>query len=209
MAVLADLGYEISGFQASGSTPPLTSEGDDLIFGTNRAEIIYGLGGNDELQGNDGSDWLYGGEGSDTLFGETGSDVLVGEAGRDLLVGAMGNDLLLGEAGNDELQGNAGDDWLYGGEGEDRLFGQEGSDLFRFDAESGNDTIGDFVVAEDRIEVAIDLGFSSGAELLAAIATSASPVIGELFSSVLTLSPGNSIAIFHQQPLTEANFTVR
>ncbi len=59
-----------------------------------------------------------------------------------------GDDTLSGGAGNDTIYGDGGDDTLEGGAGNDLLFGGAGDDLFLFFNGFGNDTIGDFDMAD-------------------------------------------------------------
>lgn len=80
-ALLADIGYEVTGFSKQGSTPPIATEGAERIFGTDVADVINALGGNDTIQGGGGDDELRGGAGSDTLFGQGGTDTFVIGAG--------------------------------------------------------------------------------------------------------------------------------
>ena len=227
LALLADIGYEISGFTAQGSTPPIASSGDDIIFGTILADAIDGLGGDDQIQGDRGNDRLNGGSGNDNLFGDAGNDTLNGDAGDDQLVGNEGNDILNGgsnndnffggtgndtlngDAGNDFLSGEAGDDLLNGGPGDDNLFGDAGRDTFFFGANNGEDAIADFDIGTERIQIAAGLGFATGADVLATLSRTF------INTSVFTLSPGNSIEVFHEDfssinntPLTAANFLI-
>lgn len=135
-------------------------EGNDLISGSEDAEM---------LNGNVGDDTLFGAQGNDTLWGGKDFDFLSGGSGDDFLKGGQGNDQLLGEEGNDSLQGGKGNDLLSGGEGNDRLMGDLGSDTLR----GGNgedifvlsqntveaDSIVDFDPTSDRI------GFTGGLQL--------------------------------------------
>ncbi|MGK7902931.1 MAG: hypothetical protein AB4352_16280 [Hormoscilla sp.] len=227
LALLADIGYEIPGFIPQGSTPPIATSGDDLIFGTILADAIDGLGGDDQIQGDRGNDRLNGGSGNDNLFGQAGNDTMNGDAGDDQLVGnegndilnggsnndtlfgGTGNDILNGDGGNDFLIGEAGDDLLDGGAGDDNLFGDGGRDTFFFGANNGEDTITDFDIATERIQIASGLGFATGADVLATLSRTF------INTSVFTLSPGNSIEVFHEDvsninntPLTAANFVI-
>ncbi|MBO1351675.1 MAG: hypothetical protein EBE86_031850 [Hormoscilla sp. GUM202] len=227
LALLADIGYEIEGFIAQGSTPPIATSGDDLIFGTILADTIDGLGGGDQIQGNRGNDRLNGGSGNDLLFGQAGNDTLNGDAGDDQLAGdegndilnggsnndnlfgGTGNDILNGDGGNDLLRGEEGDDLLDGGAGDDNLFGDAGRDTFFFGANNGEDTINDIDIATEVIQISSGLGFSTGSDVLATLSRSFTN------TSVFTLSPGNTIRIFHEQvsdlnttPLTAANFII-
>lgn len=188
-AILADIGYQIAGFQAQGSTPAIATVSNDLIFGTVVADQIDGLDGNDQMQG------------------DAGDDVLDGNAGDDLLFGQAGNDVLIGGIGNDQLVGGDGNDLLIGGPGNDTLFGQAGADSFQFEGTAGADTIGDFVVTEDKILLSSVLGFSSAASALAAITQSGNTTTGGLFS-VLTLNANSTLTVFHDGSLTAQNFAI-
>jgi Ca2+-binding RTX toxin-like protein len=78
------------------------------------------------------------------------------------LRGAGGNDTLTGGTGNDTLIGFAGADSLTGGTGADSLTGGTGADTFVFNNFSeGIDTIADFTVADDVINVSAT-GFGGG-----------------------------------------------
>ena len=57
--------------------------GDDLLIGTELAEILVGGAGQDRLEGHGGADYLSGGGGSDRLLGGLQTDTLHGGAGAD------------------------------------------------------------------------------------------------------------------------------
>ncbi|WP_432561266.1 ExeM/NucH family extracellular endonuclease [Kineococcus sp. SYSU DK003] len=81
--------------------------GDDVLRGTNGADVIVGLGGDDVITGGNGDDVVCGGDGDDRISGGNGNDVLLGGAGEDRLAGDNGSDELYGGAGEDVLdQGN-------------------------------------------------------------------------------------------------------
>jgi Ca2+-binding RTX toxin-like protein len=101
---------------------------NDLIVGTDGADIRFGGAGNDLMVGLAGDDTLYGGEDHDTLVGGDGNDMLLGENGHDWIIGDAGNDTLLGGEGDDTLEGRAGDDRLEGGFGNDIMKGGDGND---------------------------------------------------------------------------------
>lgn len=159
--------------------------GDDTITirgGNNHCGYdhrIYGSGGNDTLYAYDGHDHqLYGGAGNDTInlvsgnvkdskaYGGDGEDILSVEGGaqKNCLYGGDGNDTLnVFNGSNNLLVGGEGDDYLkvnYGYDNE--LYGGDGEDTFAFSASSyaGNNTICDFTVGEDMIEI-INGDFSS------------------------------------------------
>ena len=72
--------------------------------------------------------------------------VLTGTAGFDILYGQEGDDILSGAAGGDILQDGAGADVLAGG---------AGRDVFVMSADGEMDTITDFTVGEDRIDLSL------------------------------------------------------
>ncbi|MCL1471935.1 hypothetical protein [Argonema antarcticum] len=207
LAVLADIGYQIPGYQAQGSTPPIATEGADQIFGTVLADMINGLDGNDQIQGDLGNDMILGLTGDDNIFGQQDNDALFGNRGNDQILGELGDDVIYGGRDDDNLFGEEGNDYLSGDRGNDQLRGGAGRDTFVFRAESSTDVISDFVVTEDFIQVAGGLGFNSGADLLGAIATPI-PVTGGGLLSEITLSAGNTIRVFSDVALTAANFTI-
>jgi VCBS repeat-containing protein len=92
-----------------------------------------------------------GGNGDDSLLGTAGEDRLSGGNGKDRLFGLDGHDRLEGGLGNDHLFGGRGNDLLLGGQGDDLLEGGEGRDAFVFGPRSGNDTIRDFDLANDKL----------------------------------------------------------
>jgi len=107
---------------------------DDMIWGTEGANVIIALGGDDHVWARGGDDVVYGGDGDDKLWGDDGNDRIDGGAGKDFLFGGCGNDELLGGEGNDTLFGENGNDILKGGGGEDRLSGGSGDDVIYGDA---------------------------------------------------------------------------
>lgn len=102
---------------------------------------------------------LHGGDGADTI--RVGGDrlALYGDAGADLieLTTAAIEATLNGGTGNDTLIGADGDDTLIGLNGNDRLTGNGGADVFLFGyIRSGErDTITDFVIGEDVIDLSM------------------------------------------------------
>jgi len=82
---------------------------DDIITGTQFADLIFAFGGNDIISGGQGNDCIIGGGGDDFIFGNAGNDHLVGGEGNDILKGNSGEDKLTGGLGFDVLDG--GDDF--------------------------------------------------------------------------------------------------
>ncbi|MEM9872983.1 MAG: endonuclease/exonuclease/phosphatase family protein [Pseudomonadota bacterium] len=127
------------------------SDGDDVLTGNERGDLLNGDGGDDVAFGGVGSDTINGGTGEDRLFGERGNDVVDGGDGNDDVFGGVGRDTVLGGAGDDALDGGTGADTLDGGEGNDVITGGEGADTFEFGGGFGVDVILDFTVGVDAL----------------------------------------------------------
>ncbi|MBU2962996.1 hypothetical protein KO516_19615 [Citreicella sp. C3M06] len=132
--------------------------GDDTLYGDHGDDSIMGGVGNDELWGGDGDDSLRGGEGADRAWLGSGDDLYTdsaqpGPEGADYVWGGAGNDSIFGGGGDDTLHGSSGEDMLVGGAGDDLLWGGTGADRFVFSSGSGSDTIRDFSIHEDTIEI--------------------------------------------------------
>jgi len=188
LALLADIGFEITGFTKQGSTPPIATEGDDgTIFGTILGDVIDALGGSDQIVGNSGADTLLGGAGSDVLFGQIGDDTLDG-----------GGD-------GDQVIGGDGADTLRGGSGTDTLFGDAGSDVFEIHGGDGANTIADFELVGEVIRL-VNSGLADAAAAVAAITKPFSNV------SRVTLADGTTVDVFHASqsgtPLNQTHFDV-
>lgn len=134
------------------------SDGTDEVAATAVLEIVARAPDQMVLGGN-GDNLMQGDSGHDTLFAGNGSDVLNGADGDDFLTGGNGNDVLHGGAGDDQLFGGNGKDRLVGGVGNDLLVGGKGPDVFVFEIGEGEDTISDFQVGLDVIELS---GLKSG-----------------------------------------------
>ncbi|WP_262689763.1 M10 family metallopeptidase [Kordiimonas aestuarii] len=77
----------------------------------------------------------------------------IGGNGRDELIGNDAANSLVGGRGEDTLSGGAGADTLAGGLADDTLTGGAGGDVFVFGENWDDDTIEDFVVGEDVIDL--------------------------------------------------------
>lgn len=125
----------------------------DRLFGNAGEDRLFGGGGGDVLTGGTGVDRLWGESGNDRLFGSGGGDALYGGKGNDVLHGQNGGDLLNGAAGRDTLVGGQGQDTLLGHRGNDLLTGGSGKDVFLFHKNHGSDTITDFEIGRDIIQI--------------------------------------------------------
>lgn len=76
-----------------------------------------------------------------------------GTDGADTLTGSTRDDVLMGGDGADRLNGGAGEDYLIAGTGQDTLTGGSGADVFAFTADGQRDTITDFQIGEDKIDL--------------------------------------------------------
>ena len=98
---------------------------------------------------------LIGSAFDDTLAGDRRDNRLEGGAGNDTLYGGPGggDDIMNGNAGDDRLFGGQGNDKLYGSDGNDRLAGGPGEDIFIFEPGNYENTITDFTLGEDKIDL--------------------------------------------------------
>ena len=77
----------------------------------------------------------------------------MGNTSGGTLNGTSRDDMLSGGAGNDQINGGNGNDIILDGAGEDRLTGGNGADTFILIEDGEDDTIADFNVAMDRIDL--------------------------------------------------------
>jgi len=103
------------------------------------------------LTGTAGADILLGG--AIAADGDSDADTLNGGDGNDHLNGGYGDDTLNGGAGDDLLKGRFGDDTLTGGDGADTLFYHIQEVKGKFLSADGNDTMTDFTIGTDIIQL--------------------------------------------------------
>ncbi|RDE51726.1 MAG: calcium-binding protein, partial [Candidatus Accumulibacter meliphilus] len=133
--------------------------------GNSLANTLYAGAGNNLLDGGSGADtvsYAYATAGvtvslaiaGDQATGGSGSDTLISI---ERLTGSNYNDSLSGNVGDNRLSGGAGNDLVVGGLGNDTLSGGAGADRFRFDtlfdALANRDTISDYNVFDDTVEL--------------------------------------------------------
>ncbi|WP_226576523.1 calcium-binding protein [Acuticoccus sediminis] len=149
-------------FGDDGSDVLYGGAGNDTIFGGAQSDRLFGDSGDDYLDGGRGNDALNGGSGNDYLDGGLGYDAISGGNGNDTIFGGNGNDTLSGDRGNDTvfggrgidiIDGGRGDDVLNGELGADTLTGGQGRDTFIIADNGSVDTITDFEIGVDTIDM--------------------------------------------------------
>ena len=175
----------------------------DTLLGGLGEDTLRGRGGRDELFGDEGNDRLLGNGGADTIEGGVGNDTLNGGGGADSLLGGDDNDRLNGGNGGDVMNGGDGDDILRGQNGADTLTGGAGDDRFQF-RDDVNDTVTDFVIGEDRV----DMRFTTATQLsdLTLTDIAAGEVDVTFNGQTMTLLDGDGVADFTAADFTAGDF---
>ena len=168
-----------SGQRSSMANTKLATYASDWIYGEELANSSFeGEDGSFELIGEFGDDFLQGNKGNDILWGgfntakdPTFSKITYADDGYDMLQGGKGNDTLHGGSGNDFLDGggliydknNGGKvTGVIDNDGTDILTGGSGNDTFIFNTQStGVDTITDFTLLIDKIQIGSEFGATS------------------------------------------------
>ena len=154
--------------------------GDDILISNDSGSTLLGLAGNDFMIGGKGNDTFDGGTGVNTvsyhaakgpvtvdLSITTAQDTvsaghdtlnniqnLIGSDYGDHLTGNAQANVITGGVGNDVINGGGGNDTLIGGLGNNTLTGGDGADTFKYLAgNSGHDTITDFTVGTDKLDL--------------------------------------------------------
>lgn len=89
----------------------------------------------------------------DPNAGGTAGQVMRAGAGADQLTGGAEADQITGGNADDRLQGGAGADIIVDGAGHDRMWGGAGADIFVLAGDGVTDTIEDFELGVDRIDM--------------------------------------------------------
>jgi Ca2+-binding RTX toxin-like protein len=123
------------------------TSGDDVLEGTEKADVISAGPGDDKVYGGLGNDIICGGSGDDLIHGGRGNDWIEGGAGADRVFGDLGDDHVSGGGGDrDEVSGGLGIDTVNGGPGnEDLVRGDYGYD--RMDGGPGQGDIASFATS--------------------------------------------------------------
>lgn len=181
-----------------------------------RSEITFVTNGSDFITGRDADDQILAAGGNDTLVGNYGNDTLNGEAGNDLIYGGNGDDI---------LDGGVGEDIIFDGSGSDVMRGGQARDIFVLTADGVKDTITDFELGQDKLDlfawgmprdidqlkittVAHGVIISFGNETLTLTNETGKPIqTSQLSSDVLySLNPNWTfvVALVHPDPTIEA-----
>ncbi|MGS2724031.1 beta strand repeat-containing protein [Porticoccus sp. GXU_MW_L64] len=188
-------------------------------------DAIHGFAGNDFLQGGAGIDTVLFSAApagvtvdlNDQVDAATFDDIVAGDAaavaassggaglnvlsGFENVTGSQNADTLIGDDNANVLNGNGGNDSLDGSAGNDTLIGGAGLDSFVVREGSDADTVTDFDVNDDVIEV-VDLVDDAAAALALAVNNGEDTVIDFGNGDVITLTGVDAA------DLTEANFAV-
>ncbi len=146
------LNFIDQGFDAVGSA----TQGVSVNLTT--GEVTDDFGNSDQVSNIEG---VIGSNFADLVHGDENNNTFIARAGNDELYGHGGQDIINGGAGNDTIDGGDGEDTINGDIGDDILTGGANADFFQFATftgggglPSGHDTITDFSVSEDVINLA-------------------------------------------------------
>ncbi|WP_170331111.1 fasciclin domain-containing protein [Ruegeria arenilitoris] len=148
-----------------------------------------------------GQDFVHGAGGNDVINVGRGDDVALGGDGNDIIFGGRGNDILRGDDGHDQIFGGRGKDLIDGGADNDFLFGGRGRDTFVFEEGDGYDTIADFKVGKDKIDLSAYEDIESFEDIEDQISSG-------FFRTKIELGDGDSISLLgvNGMHLSESDF---
>ena len=153
---------------------------NDSLTGNTKNNILNGGVGNDTLNGGVGADTMVGGLGDDIFVVSQTGDIVTEKPGEGadkinssvaytlpvnvenltltgvLAINGTGNgqaNKITGNSANNQLVGGAGNDTLDGSTGTNHLTGGTGNDIFKFTTTGHVDTIADYNVANDTIQL--------------------------------------------------------
>lgn len=153
---------------------------NDSLTGNTKNNILSGGIGNDTLNGGVGADTMMGGLGNDIFVVSQANDIVTEKLGEGtdkinssvtytlpgnvenltltgaLAINGTGNgqaNKITGNSANNQLVGGAGNDTLDGSTGTNNLTGGAGNDVFKFTTTGHVDTITDYNVVNDTIQL--------------------------------------------------------
>ena len=137
------------------------SSANETLTGSELADNISGGNGNDIISGGAGADTLDGGANIDTLsYSSDSTGVTINLSTNSASGGDAQSDVIsnfenvIGGSAADSLTGDNNNNFIIGGDGNDSLTGGAGADTFTFYKANGQDTITDFTVDSDQIDLA-------------------------------------------------------
>ncbi len=166
-SVIAGTGNDTITTDTGADTVNAGAGNDVIIGGTDTiSDVVIGGEGKDTVVGGDSSDSVTGGAGNDSVSSGAGADTVDAGAGNDVvtggtdmvgdsLAGGAGNDAVTGGGSDDTVSGGIGNDIISGGDGSDTVSGGAGRDTFVLDSTDGVDTIADFSVPNDTVELTL------------------------------------------------------
>ncbi len=141
----------------------------EAITTNSMSDQIWAGAGDDLLITGAGDDRLGGGPGHDEIYSGAGNDVIFSSSGNDYVQAGAGDDEIFSGSGDDTVSSGSGDDTLWGCAGDDLLTGNEGVDAFIFAVGNGTDTITDFELGEDILNLgAVATNFTDIAAVITA-----------------------------------------
>lgn len=87
--------------------------GNDVIVGTNKADIIGGKAGDDTICGNGGKDVIYGDDGKDWISAGNGRNIVLGNKGDDTITVGNGNNIIDGGQGRNKCTVGRGHNMVF------------------------------------------------------------------------------------------------
>lgn len=150
----------------SGNDTIYDGSGNDTVNSGSGNDVVYAGSGNDSYNGGSGFDTLNYSQATSgvTINAQNGStsgfandsfsgfEQFVGSDFNDTFLGSKDDDIFIGGDGDDQIRGFAGYDLFTGGAGSD-TYNWEISDLVKGKKFYGSDTITDFTVGEDSLDL--------------------------------------------------------
>ncbi|MEA5572729.1 glycerophosphodiester phosphodiesterase family protein [Calothrix sp. UHCC 0171] len=115
------------------------TEGDDVLYGSDKDELFAAGAGNNTIYGNEGQNIFIAGNGNNIAYGGSGNDVFFFGNGNNLIYANEGINKITTGSGNDLIYGGSQADVIYSGVGDDLIYANEGNNVIS--AGTGNNTV--------------------------------------------------------------------